>query len=107
MSLIQLIEEVKREKRSKRWTFTLEPGRGQTYCSGRPTLYAHNVYPRSSVLAGQPVRRFLEQWETWDEARKALSAIPGLKYRDEGPEGGSSHIDVDVLTAHLPDEGDL
>jgi hypothetical protein len=102
-------------KRKRRWTFTLEPGRGQTYASGDPTLYAHNVYPRGSVLSGRPERVFLEAWDSWpdsegawDKARAELDAlkaqVPGFKYDDFGPEGGSTHIDVDTLTAGLPDD---
>ncbi len=90
-------------KRRRRWTFTLESGRGQTYSSGNPTLYAHNTYPRGSVLAGRPERMFLEAWDSWGQARAELARVPGLKYDDYGPEGGTTHLDIDALTAGLPD----
>src|SRR3954452_23491010 len=56
-------------------TFTLERGRGETYRHARPVLYAHSVYERSSVLAGQPRRLWVAQWDTWDEARAALAEV--------------------------------
>src|SRR4029079_18371658 len=56
-------------------TFTLEQGRGETYRHARPVLYAHSVYERSSVLAGQPRRLFVEQWDSWEEARAALAEV--------------------------------
>ena len=55
--------------------FTLEPGRGETYRHTRPVLYAHSTYERSSVLAGQPRRLWVAQWDTWDEARAALAEV--------------------------------
>src|SRR4051812_21575722 len=56
-------------------TFTLERGRGETYRHPRPVLYAHSIYERSSVLAGQPRRLFVEQWNSWDESRAALAEV--------------------------------
>lgn len=95
-------------KHKRKWTFSLEPGRGQTYRHSRPVLYAHNVYPRGSVMAGRPQRVWIEEWESWDEARAALAEVKkevkGFKYDDHGEQGGSSHIDVDTLTAGLPDD---
>ena len=89
-------------------TFTLETGRGETYRHGRPMLYAHSVYERSSVLAGQPRRLFVEQWVAWDEARAALTEIRKrdrtFKYEDYGEGGGTSYIPSSVLTRHLPDD---
>ena len=49
-------------------SFTLEPGHGETYRPARPVLYAHSVDQRSSVLAGQPRRLWVAEWDTWDEA---------------------------------------
>jgi hypothetical protein len=89
-------------------TFTLEMGRGETYRLGRPMLYAHSAYERSSVLAGQPRRLFVEQWEAWDEARAALTEIRKrdrtFKYEDYGEGGGTTYIPTSVLTRHLPDD---
>jgi hypothetical protein len=89
-------------------TFTLERGRGETYRHPRPVLYAHSVYERSSVLAGQPRRLFVEQWDSWQEARAALAQVRKddrtFRYEDYGEGGGTSHIPSSVLTRHLPDD---
>ncbi len=91
-------------------TFTLEPGRGETYRHTRPVLYAHSVYDRSSVLAGQPRRLWVAQWETWDEARAALAEVRradrSFRYDDLGEGGGTTYIPTSVLTRHLPDDED-
>jgi hypothetical protein len=89
-------------------TFSLEAGRGETYRHPRPVLYAHSIYERGSVLAGQPRRLFVEQWDTWVEARAALAEVRRVvrtfKYDDYGEGGGTSHIPSSVLTRHLPDD---
>jgi hypothetical protein len=89
-------------------TFTLEPGRGETYRHARPVLYAHSVYERSSVLAGQPRRLWVAQWETWDEARAALAEVRKVdrtfKFDDYGEGGGTTYIPSSVLTRHLTDD---
>lgn len=94
----------------KRWTFTLESGRGETYCSGKPTLYGHSTYERSSVLAGREQRVFIEQWDSWEAARadlaKAKKDFPKFKYEDFGEVGGTTHVPVDQIVSHLPDDTD-
>ena len=89
-------------------TFTLEPGRGETYRHPRPVLYAHSVYERCSVLAGQPRRLWVAQWETWEEARAALAEVRKqdrtFRVVDHGEGGGTSYIPSSVLTRHLPDD---
>ena len=89
-------------------TFTLEPGRGETYRHRRPVLYAHSTYERRSVLAGQPRRLWVAQWDTWDEARAALAEVRKadrkFKYEDFGDGGGTTYIPTSVLTRHLPDD---
>jgi hypothetical protein len=89
-------------------TFTLEMGRGETYRNAKPMLYAHSVYEKSSVLAGQPRRLFVEQWNTWEEARAALAEVRKrdrkFEFDDYGEGGGSSYIPSSVLTRHLPDD---
>ena len=82
---------------------TLENGRGETYCSNKPTLYGHSTYGRSSVLAGRPRRVFLESWDDLDSARAELKAAK-VRYSDLCDTGGSTHIPVDVITAGLPDD---
>src|SRR3954469_3363486 len=105
--LLHRIDEIRSTVRP-RASFTLEPGRGETYRHGRPMLYAHSVYERSSVLAGQPRRLFVEQWDTWDQARAALAEVRKrdrtFKFEDYGEGGGTSYIPSSVLTRHLPDD---
>lgn len=97
------IAEIKAHE--KRVSFSLENGRGQTYNSGKPTLYAHSTYPRGSVLAGRPKRMFIDQFDSADSARKALKEAK-VKFDDMIEDGGSSHIPVDQMVSHLPDDSD-
>lgn len=105
--LLDRINEIRSTVRP-RPSFTLESGRGETYRHGRPTLYAHSVYNEGSVLAGQPRRLFVEQWNSWEEARAALAEIRqadrSFKYDDYGKGGGTTYIPSEVLTRHLPDD---
>lgn len=105
--LTDRIDEIRSSVRP-RPTFTLEAGRGETYRHWKPMLYAHSTYDRSSVLAGQPRRLWVDQWETWEEARAALAEVRkadrSFKFDDFGEGGGTSHISSDVLTRHLPDD---
>jgi len=92
----------------KRWTFTLEPGRGETYATNKPTLYGHSTYERSSVLAGRPQRVFVASWDNWPSAYEELAmvkkALRWFKFDDIG--GGSTHIPTSQIVAHLPDDTD-
>jgi hypothetical protein len=89
-------------------TFTLERGRGETYRHPMPVLYAHSIYERTSVLAGQPRRLWVAQWDTWDEARAALAEVRKadrtFRFEDYGENGSTTYIPSDVLTRHLPDD---
>ena len=80
--LLDRINQLKKTCRP-RPTFTLERGRGETYSHPRPVLYAHSIYGRGSVLAGQPRRLWVAQWDTWEEARAALTEVT----RQIGPSG--------------------
>ena len=106
--LLERINDIRSTVRP-RPTFTLERGRGETYRHPRPVLYAHSVYERSSVLAGQP-RRLLGG---------AVGDVGGGPCRPRrGPQGrtahssstttaraaGTSYIPSSVLTRHLPDD---
>lgn len=105
--LLDRIKEIRSTVRP-RPTFTLEMGRGETYRHARPVLYAHSTYKRSSVLAGQPRRLWVAQWNTWDEARAALAEVRrsdrSFRFEDFGQGGGTSFIPSSVLTRHLPDD---
>jgi len=72
-------------------------GRGMTYrkTSGF-TVYKLGTYPRSSVLAGQQQRTFMDSFDTLEEARAKFPTaklIAGTSY--QAPYLG-----------HLPDDGD-
>jgi hypothetical protein len=67
--------------------------------------------PRSAFTlerGGQPRRLFVEQWETWEDARAALvearTADRSFMYDDYGEGGGTTFIPTSVLTRHLPDD---
>jgi hypothetical protein len=45
------------------------PSRGATYCNEAYGVYKYDVYPRSSVLGGQPRRTFLDECQTLEEAK--------------------------------------
>src|SRR4051812_677694 len=105
--LLDRINDIRSTVRPKA-SFTLEPGKGESYRHARPVLYAHSVYERRSVLAGQPRRLFVEQWEKWEEARAALAEVRKrdhtFKFDDYGEGGGTTYIPTSVLTRNLPDD---
>lgn len=96
------VENLKNGRHKKKWTFTLEPGRGETYRNNKPTLYGHSIYERSSVLAGRPQRVFVACWDNWETARQTCKAA-GVRYSELG---GTTHIPTSRLVAHLPDDTD-
>lgn len=75
--ITELVEDITRIKdgRNGELTWTLEPGRGATYATGNPTLYAHDVYPRSSVMSGRQRRKHVHEFDDWDEARQTVSQL--------------------------------
>jgi len=81
-----LVAKVKRD-------LTIELGRGATYANSRFTVYAHDRYPRHSVLAGQDRRTFLDSFTTVDEAKTV--------YPDAVVITGSTY--APPYLGHLPD----
>jgi hypothetical protein len=47
------------------------PSQGATYSNDSYGVYEYSTYPRSSVLAGQEKRSFLDSFDTLEEAQKA------------------------------------
>lgn len=90
------------DTRNGRMTWTLEPGQGQTYRSGLPTLYAHDTYPRQSVMSGRDRRSYIHEFESVDEAMEVLDGHPIMRYLDVIE--GTTHVDIDIATAGLPDD---
>lgn len=89
--------------------FTLEPGAGETYRTNKPTLYGHGSYPRSSVLYGRERRVFIDSFETEPEADEAIKAAKKLSSRKRVKVekiGGSTHVPIDQIVSHLPDDTD-
>jgi hypothetical protein len=71
------------------------PSRGTTYCSDEYGVYEYSRYGRSSVLAGQQRRVFLDSFDTLEEAR---AAYPTAKVCDCGYQA--------PYLNHLPDGED-
>lgn len=71
------------------------PSRGATYNSPEFGVYEYSKYPRSSVLAGQTRRFFLDSYPTLEEAR---AAYPDAKV--------TSSCYQPPYLGHLPDDGD-
>ena len=71
---------------------------GATYQNeaGTFTVYEHGVYPRHSVLAGQPSRKWLGEYDSLAEAQAA--------HPDAEVIGGSSYREPSLK--HLPDGPD-
>ena len=72
-------------------------GRGATYSNNKFTVYRISVYPRSSVLAGQQRRQWLDDFDTLESAQAAYprAKVSGCTYREP-------------ILSHLPDdEGDF
>ncbi len=60
-----LVSEILDAKESRHGSirFTIERGNGETYRNDNWTIYAHDSYPRSSVLSGRSRRRWIEDVE--------------------------------------------
>lgn len=87
--------------KERKQDLTIEPCRGQTY--NRPdqvAVYEYGVYPRSSVLAGQTKRVFLDSFDSLEEAKKAY---PTARVSDSLYEATRPSL------SHLPDNdlGDM
>ena len=69
------------------------PSRGETYINDKYGIYQYDVYPKGSVLEGQQRRRFIDNFETLEEAKKAYpeAVEAGCGYREP-------YLD------HLPDD---
>lgn len=81
----------------KKDDLTIERGRGATYSNNRWTVYKHGIYPRSSVLAGQSSRTFIESFDSLDAAQAKFPTATVI-------DGGSTYRPP--YLGHLPDDGD-
>lgn len=62
-----------------RLDFTVEHGRGETYATPNWTVYAHDSYPRHSVLYGRRRRRWVGALE--DSSPEGLAALEAVLKR--------------------------
>jgi hypothetical protein len=71
------------------------PSRGTTYCKNEYGVYQYGKYPRSSVLAGQTRRVFLDSFDTLEEAKAAFpeASLAGCGFQAPN-------------LSHLPADGD-
>lgn len=71
------------------------PCAGATYNHPEYGVYQYSIYPRSSVLAGQTRRIFLDRFPTLEEAQAAFpdAELVGCGYQPP-------------YLGHLPDDGD-
>lgn len=72
------------------------PSCGATYSRAEYGVYEYSVYPRTSVLAGQTRRVFVDSFKTLGEA---VAAYPTAV--ESGPGYAPPYL------GHLPDDGDL
>ena len=80
--------------------YTIENGRGATYSNSKIVVYGHGTYPRGSVLAGQPLRKWIDSFATIEEAKEKFpkaQVLVGV---------GTTYVDIDSMVSHLPDEQD-
>ena len=71
-NLERLIENIENRK-GRGVTFTIERSRGATYDSEDFSIYAHDRYPRSSVLAGRDRRCWIGSSDSKDELLEACN----------------------------------
>jgi hypothetical protein len=73
------------------------PSLGTTYADNAYGVYAYDEYPRHSVLAGQQRRKFLDSFETLEEAQAKYPHAelcgcgfqePYLGHLPDGPDDG-------------------
>lgn len=91
--------------------WTIEVGRGETYSSQDWTIYAHDEYESSSVLAGRERRSFIWSFdadrypgESGKEAAIQACKDAGVwKYTSVS---GSTHVPIEQIVSHLPDDTD-
>ncbi len=85
--------------RTEKATWTIEMGRGATYSNRKITVYRHGIYPRNSVLSGQPMRTWEDEFETLEAAKAAFPQAEDLTGNE-----GTTYAPPSL--SHLSDEGD-
>jgi hypothetical protein len=89
-------------------SFTVEPGRGETYANSELTVYAHDEYEESSVLAGRERRMWIGSFgdgpQAEQDAHDTIEAAGASKITDFI--GSSTHVPIEQIVSHLPDDTD-
>lgn len=111
--LVKAIQNrVRRHNRYKngKLTFTVEYGKGETYSNGDITLYSHDNYERSSVLYGRRRRCWIGSLDSSPNAeqvmRDSCKEAGIMKITEFMLGGGTTHIPVEQVVSHLPDDTD-
>lgn len=68
-------------------SYTVEP-----HDRGRFAVYGHGTYERSSVLAGRPLRAFLDGFDSVEDALKAYPKAELVGHSTRSPFAGSSSL---------------
>ena len=92
----EFVENEKKNHKRPEVNITIENGRGETYRNDSPTIYAHGEYSNSSVLAGQPLRQYIDEIESWSEVPAFIAAV-----KAEMPKLSIESLDG---TTHIPSE---
>jgi hypothetical protein len=89
------------KKRNGKLSFTVELGRGETYANDELTVYAHDNYPRSSVLYGRERRMWIASFGGGSEidAKDTIKAAGAARITQFCC---STHVPVEQVVSHLP-----
>lgn len=98
------------QKRNGKLRWSIEYGRGETYSNAEITLYGHDRYERGSVLYGRTRRMWIASFGTGPEAeqdaRDTVNAAKIMRNLNWMVGGGSSHVPIEQVVSHLPDDTD-
>jgi len=109
----QMLEQVRdrmathNTERNGQLSFTVEPGRGETYANNEFTVYSHDEYEESSVLYGRERRIWIGSFGregTEQDAHDTIKAAGATKITQFC--GGSTHVPIEQIVSHLPDDTD-
>lgn len=93
------------KRRNGQLHFSVEYGNGETYRNNNITIYAHDEYEESSVLAGRSRRMWIGTFSDEQEAKDTIEAA-GITKKTDFMLGGSTHIPISQIVSHIPDDTD-
>ena len=110
----QMLEQVRdrmathNTERNGQLSFTVEPGRGETYANAELTVYSHDEYEESSVLYGRERRIWIGSFgdgpNAEQDAHDTIAAAGATSITDFL--GGSTHVPISQIVSHIPDDTD-